>query len=218
MRFDLHIHSSYSGDSKATPKEIIREAEKKGLQGLGIMDHNTLEGYFKAKKIDTDLIIVPGLEVSTKTGHVMALGVKEEIPPGLDISRTIKKIRDQGGLAVAVHPTRFWSGMGEKNLKAHEWDAIEVQNGRSWKAKNRKAEKIAEKRNKPVVGGSDAHRLKTVGKAYTILDGVDDWRDVVEKVKSGDVSTGGNSRTLTQTFFYVRRALSGWILRGFKRI
>ncbi|MEF8873128.1 MAG: PHP domain-containing protein [Candidatus Thermoplasmatota archaeon] len=218
MRLDLHIHSIHSGDSHCEPADIVRTAEERGMDGMAIMDHNTLRGYHEAKKVDTDMIIVPGLEVSTPEGHVLAFGLQEEIGRQDSIPAAIEMIREHDALAVAAHPYRFWSGMGEENVLKNDWDAIEGMNGRGWGFRNRQAQALAESLDTPVTGGSDSHRLKTIGKAYTIVEDVEDWHDVIKKVKDGDADVGGENRTIYQTFFYVKRALSGWIRRGFKRI
>ncbi|MFW6038512.1 MAG: CehA/McbA family metallohydrolase [Candidatus Saliniplasma sp.] len=218
MKIDMHLHSIYSGDSNATPKDILKKAESVGLDGLTFMDHNTLEGYRKIKDTDTPLIVVPGIEVSTEEGHVMAIGVQEEIGKQATIAEAIDKIEEQGGIAAAPHPYRYWSGMGEENLFANKWTAIEGLNGRSWHSKNLKARKAAEKLELPIIGGSDAHRLKTVGKAYTVFDPLDSWEDVLCQIKKGNVDAAGEDRTFVQTFFYIRRAIFGYVGRGFKKI
>ncbi len=218
MKFDLHIHSAYSDDSDITPKDIIKTAEIKELDGIALLDHNTLEGYFKLKKLGTDLIIVPAMEVSTLKGHVMAIGVQEEIEERLSIEATTEKIREVGGLSIAVHPHRFWSGVGEKEVLENEWDGIEGLNSRSWGWNNRSAQKIAKDLDLPVTGGSDAHRLKSIGKAYTVFRDVCDWEDVIKEIKKGNTEVKGESRTLLQNLFYAKRTLSRWARRGFRRI
>lgn len=218
MKFDLHIHSAYSDDSDITPREIIKTAETIGLDGIAFLDHNSLEGYFKSKDIDTDLIIIPAMEVSTRDGHIMALGVQEEIKDRLSIEETTERIRERGGLAIAVHPYRFASGLGEKNLRNNDWDAIEGFNSRSWGWKNKNAQKIAEELELPITGGSDAHRLETIGKAYTIFENVDDWADAITELEKGSTEVGGESRTMSQNLFYMKRTFSRWVKRGFKRI
>ncbi|MBS3816987.1 MAG: PHP domain-containing protein [Candidatus Thermoplasmatota archaeon] len=218
MKLDLHIHSVYSGDSSSRPEEIIKTADKKGMDGIAIADHNSIEGYLEAKKLESDMIVVPQVEVSTPEGHVLGLGLQEDIGRQSTIVEAIEKIREHGALAVAAHPHRFWSGIGKKNVLENTWDCIEGMNGRSWGIRNRQAQRLAEKLDLPITGGSDSHRLKTVGKAYTILEKVDTWEDVIQKVKKGKTEVGGKGRTFTQTFFYIRRALSGWVKRGFKRI
>ncbi len=218
MKIDMHVHSTYSGDSDGRPEDILKKAESVGLDGLALMDHNTLEGYRSVKNKKSSLILVPGIEVSTEEGHVMAIGLQEEIGKQLTMAEAIDKINEQGAIAAAPHPYRYWSGMTEENLFSNNWTAIEGLNGRSWHSKNVKARKAAKKMNLPIIGGSDAHRLKTVGKAYTIFDNIDSWEDVITQIKKGNVDAGGEDRTYVQTFFYIRRAIFGYVRRGFKRI
>ncbi|MEF8835681.1 MAG: PHP domain-containing protein [Candidatus Thermoplasmatota archaeon] len=218
MKFDLHIHSAYSDDSDITPEEIIKTAENIGLDGIAFLDHNSLEGYFKSKDLDTDLIIIPAMEVSTRDGHIMALGVQEEIEDRLSIEETTERIREIGGLSIAVHPNRLLSGLGEKKVRDNDWDAIEGFNSRSWAWKNEKAQKLADDMGLPVTGGSDAHRLKTIGKAFTFFENVGNWEDAIEEIERGNTDVGGESRTLSQNLFYVKRTFSRWVKRGFRRI
>ena len=51
LKLDLHIHSQYSEDAIGSPEEIIKSLQKKGLQGMAITDHNTVEGGLKALKL-----------------------------------------------------------------------------------------------------------------------------------------------------------------------
>ncbi|MFO7792396.1 MAG: PHP domain-containing protein [Candidatus Saliniplasma sp.] len=218
MKIDLHVHSTYSGDSNGKPRDILKKAEKTDLDGLAIMDHNTLEGYRSIKDEETSLIVVPGIEVSTEQGHVMAIGIQEEIGKQPTIAEAIDEIQAQGAIAAAPHPYRYWSGMGEENLFSNDWTAIEGINGRSWYGKNIKARKAAKKLGLPIIGGSDAHRLKSVGKAYGIFENIESWDDVVSEIEKGNVDAGGEDRTFVQTFFYIRRAILGYARRGFKKI
>ncbi|MFW5945690.1 MAG: CehA/McbA family metallohydrolase [Candidatus Natronoplasma sp.] len=218
MKFDLHVHSSYSDDSDIPPKDIIETAEKIGLDGLAFLDHNSLEGYFSSKDIETDLIIIPAMEVSTLSGHVMALGVQEEIESRCSIQETRDRIKEQGGLSIAVHPFRIVSGLGEKTVRENDWDGIEGLNGRSWERENKKAQKMADELGLPITGGSDAHRLKSIGQAYTLSEGVSDWQDVMEEIKKGNTDVDGKSRTLSRNLFYMKRTFSRWVRRGFRRI
>ncbi len=201
-----------------TLKDIIKTAKIKDLDGIALLDHNTLDGYFESQRLDTDLIIVPGMEISTHSGHIIALGIEEEIEPRLSVAATIRKIREKGGISIASHPRRFWSGLGEKQIRTNDWDAIEGLNGRSLKWNNRRAQKMAEELDLPVTGGSDAHRLKRIGEAFTILENVENWEDVIQEVKKGNTDVGGKGRKLSQNLFYVKRTFSRWVRRGFRRI
>jgi len=79
FRADLHCHSSCS-DGDLTPKEIVAEAVKAGLQGLSITDHDTIDAYPEvlAEAEKADIKMLPGVELSTLHGghsvHVLAYG------------------------------------------------------------------------------------------------------------------------------------------------
>ena len=81
VKADLHVHSTYSSDSIITPKELVFYARKRGLNAVAVTDHNQVEG---ARKIagETDFLIIPGTEVSSRDGHIIGLNVNEAIPRG----------------------------------------------------------------------------------------------------------------------------------------
>ena len=47
MSYDLHCHTVFS-DGSTDVKDLLRAAERKGLDGIAITDHDTFEGYYKA--------------------------------------------------------------------------------------------------------------------------------------------------------------------------
>lgn len=62
---DLHIHSEYS-DGHWTPREIVEDSVKKGLEIISITDHDVLAGYEEALSYrDNSLKIIPGIELNT---------------------------------------------------------------------------------------------------------------------------------------------------------
>jgi predicted metal-dependent phosphoesterase TrpH len=170
MKCDLHIHSFYSfNDGVNSPEDIIKQAIKVGLDSIAITDHDTMNGFFKArnyaKKLDFDL--VPGMEISSREGHILGLFIEEEIPKNISAKETIEMIHRQGGLAIAAHPYDLLrKGIGDL-VKKLKFDAIEVMNGRNYLA-NGKARKVAEELNIAVTGGSDAHIIDEIGNCYTL--------------------------------------------------
>ena len=44
FKIDLHVHTSYSPCSTLSVRTIEAVARKRGLDGIAITDHNTLEG------------------------------------------------------------------------------------------------------------------------------------------------------------------------------
>ncbi|NLC53000.1 MAG: PHP domain-containing protein [Firmicutes bacterium] len=67
MAFDLHTHTIYS-DGLSTPEELVKRAKAKGLTGIALTDHDTVEGLpaFLAAGRDQGLVCVPGVELSTE--------------------------------------------------------------------------------------------------------------------------------------------------------
>ncbi|HEV51558.1 MAG TPA: PHP domain-containing protein, partial [Thermoprotei archaeon] len=74
--FDLHVHTVFSEDSVNEPQHIIAFAKRKGLSGFAVTDHNTTKG-IAAFKDEKELIVVPGVEISTAVGHLLGLGIFE---------------------------------------------------------------------------------------------------------------------------------------------
>ena len=70
FKADLHIHSVLSpcGDLEMSPSAIIAEAKSKGLNIIGISDHNSTRNALVASKIGqkNDVFVLCGAEVTTK--------------------------------------------------------------------------------------------------------------------------------------------------------
>ncbi|MBD6955982.1 MAG: PHP domain-containing protein [Thermoplasmata archaeon] len=211
MKFDIHIHSKYSEDGIMEPEEIVRIAQKKGFDGIAITDHNSMEAYRNIRS--SQIEIIKGVEVSSCCGHILAIGIQEEIKRGLSVDETIDKIREQGGIAIAAHPYRYWSGLGEKNILNKRFDAIEILNGRSFKKDNLRAESLAKRMNLPGTGGSDAHFPYEIGKAWIEVN-----EDPIDAIRKNNLKVKGDSRNLMETFVYVYRSISLWAMRGFRKI
>jgi predicted metal-dependent phosphoesterase TrpH len=206
MRFDLHIHSNYSPDSGLEVDDILRTAVKKGLDGIAICDHDTLTGSFHAQKrvieLDLPLLVMPGVEVSTNRGHLIVLGVREDIPPGLDPKDTIRIAKKKGGVVIAAHPFKIRS-IG--NVDGLGVDAIETFNSRCIFGENKKAEKMAIELRKPQVGGSDSHMLATIGSGYTEIDSGPDEISVLDAIRKGKTRPGGKAAPIHIIIIQVMR-------------
>jgi len=217
MKIDMHVHSIYSPDGRVSVEDVLRIARKKGLGGIAITDHNEMKGALKAKKLGIIPVIV-GEEVSTLRGHVLAYEIDCLIPRGLSVEETIEKIHDCGGYAVAAHPYRFWSGIGENEVikNSKKFDAVEIFNGRCKISSNRKANELALKLNEGFTAGSDAHFDYEIGKAGIIADcEIDElWKCIINR----EVGIFGKPRSGKETIKYVKKSVSEWIKRGFKRI
>jgi predicted metal-dependent phosphoesterase TrpH len=84
---DLHSHTDES-DGTSTPAELVAEAKKVGLSAIAITDHDTLQGFEKAKPFaaEAKLELICGIELSTRLGgmSVHLLGYFPCHPPTED--------------------------------------------------------------------------------------------------------------------------------------
>ncbi|MDR0777822.1 MAG: CehA/McbA family metallohydrolase [Methanomassiliicoccaceae archaeon] len=217
MMADLHIHSTFSNDGRSTVDEIIKAAKAKGLGCIAITDHNSFASFEEASKYD-GIIVIPGEEVSSAEGHILAYGINCEIPRGKTVSETIDMIHDAGGIAVAAHPYRWWSGLGENNV-IPEFDAVEAFNARSTKGSNNKAYKLASKMKKPITAGSDAHHIDSIASAYAeFSNDITDHEGIIKAILGNEVKLNGRHRTRTDTIRYGHKSITEWIGRGFKKM
>lgn len=111
MKLDPHIHSIYSGDSDSQIKDILKQAQKVGLNAIAISDHNTTKGSkvaIEESKNVENLLVIPSIEISSYSGHILGLGVTEEIPKGRSAIETVERIHDAGGLAIIPHPYSYY--------------------------------------------------------------------------------------------------------------
>jgi len=220
MLLDLHNHTRYSPDSRVPPAELVAVAKRIGLQGLAITDHNAVEGIREAESAaGKDFLVLPGVEVSTAAGHVLAYGVREVVPRDQSVAETVERITALGGIAVAAHPFRYWSGLGGKSLGEARFPAYETSNARTLRRGNERARQRARAAHVGETGGSDSHFLDEVARAVTAVEGgLTSADDVMQVLGKGKTRSQGFDRDASGTLRYVPKAVGEWIARGMKRI
>ncbi|WP_411576980.1 CehA/McbA family metallohydrolase [Streptomyces sp. SCSIO ZS0520] len=184
-RGDCHLHSWHS-DGRRTPEEIAALARAAGLDFLNSSDHNTHSAHraWSAAAGD-DLLVLLGEEITTRNGHVVALGTD----PGTFVDwryrardnrfgKYARQIRAAGGLVVPAHPHATCVGCNWK-FGFNEADAVEVWNGAytpddevtlaEWD--NMLVSSVRSGRGwLPAMGSSDAHRdPDAVGMPQTVV-------------------------------------------------
>lgn len=220
VRLDLHSHSRHSPDSRLDPKEMVRVARSRGLDGLAITDHNAVEGSKSAweQVRDDDFLVIRGVEVSTRDGHVLAYGVDAAPARDQGVVETVEEVARLGGIAVAAHPYRFWSGLGEDRTVAATFPAYETLNARTSPRGNGRAAALARAKGVGGTGGSDAHFLDELGRSATVFPDASSEAEVLEALAKGRSSPKGSHRRGRATVRYVTKCVSEWMLRGMKRI
>ena len=185
MKADLNIHTIYSHDSVITSKDLVFYAKKSGLTAVAITDHNQVEGARKIAR-ETNFLIIPGTEVSSREGHIVGLNVQELIPTGLTADETVDKIHQAGGIAIACHPFVLFKGSLGKHATA-KFDAVETLNASAFpfRSASRKADQLAERLGLPKVAGTDAHYGPVIGRTFTLIDAEPNVEAVVKAIAKG---------------------------------
>ena len=197
LKIDLHVHTVYSYDSLITPKELVQYTKRRQLDGVAITDHNRLDSALKIAR-ETDLLIVPGMEIESLNGHIVALGVREAVPKGLDANETVDRIHGAGGIAVACHPVTFFKGSLGRYTNS-KFDAVEVINSSAFPFNRsvKHAQLLASQLGLARVAGSDAHYGPEIGCAHTVIEAEMEVEKIVEAIRKGSCRPFGNAIPLT---------------------
>ncbi len=176
MKIDMHVHTKFSRDSNMEPKRILQIARSRGLGGVAIVDHNTLRGGLEAAQCaPSDILVIPGMEVSTEFGHLVGLFLTAPIESRQAV-KAIEEIHAQGGLAVIPHPLGTFSKWPGELIPA--FDAAEGFNARRSTGKKPSPEHgedalkvFIEKNGLAALGSSDAHFYSEIGRGVTDVEG-----------------------------------------------
>nr|WP_203338774.1 AAA family ATPase [Nocardioides sp. DJM-14] len=159
---DFHVHTPGSQDAKAehygTADEIVQAALDAGLDAIAVTDHNTSAWCKQVADAASGkpLVVLPGVEISTTEGHLLAiweegtdpvvidellvrLGFGQADRGKLDVSAEVgfaaaaKEVDAAGGVAIAAHVEKP-KGLLKLEVKAHlkrtllceELSAVEV--------------------------------------------------------------------------------------------
>jgi predicted metal-dependent phosphoesterase TrpH len=198
---DLHMHTIYSYDGTATVSDVLRRAHKVGLNVIAITDHDEIKGALLAVELASHhgVEVIPGIEITTAEGDLLALFVTEIVPAGLSLVDTVLKVRELGGVCIAPHPSA--GGMGMKSLSvpaimkamrnpkvAETLIAIETYNATALDRVNiSTARLLTSHLNLTSIANSDAHVLDAIGLGITEFEGTT-AADLLSALQSGQTS------------------------------
>ena len=171
-RADLHLHTTCS-DGMPTPEALARRLARSRLAVAAVTDHDRIEGALRVEEAlaGSGPEIIIGSEVSSRDGHVLALFVVHDVPPGMSAEATIAAIHDQGGLAVAAHPYSLALGVGDLAAQL-PFDGVEILNGSPlMEMSNARAVARLARTSAALLGGSDAHVASAAGQVHTLFPG-----------------------------------------------
>ena len=181
---DLHIHSVHSHDGTSTISAILKYvADYTNLDVIAITDHDKVSGLDKALTLGPKygIEVIPGCEISTSQGHLLAFFIAQPVPAGRSLVETVKIVGQMGGLCVVPHPEAPGiSGMHAGVIRAGLTNpevaktlvGIETFNGGLFLPRtNALAEELGRSLKLACLGCSDSHILPTIGHGTTEFEG-----------------------------------------------
>jgi predicted metal-dependent phosphoesterase TrpH len=189
MKVDFHIHTSRSVDAVHSPRQMVKQAKRAGLDAIAITDHNRLFPVREAQRLSREfgILVIPGIEGGNIAveRHWIALGVDRPITKSR-IDTILSFILQEGGLSIAPHPH---ARLGYADYALLGFDAVESLNG-SEPDSNRL---ICNTSRIPEVAGSDAHALPMLGFTWTEVDADATVESILESVRKGWCRPGGST-------------------------
>ena len=215
MRCDLHVHSIRSGSASAAllarfgyecysePAEVYEVARSRGMDLFTLTDHDTIEGAL-ALANRPDCFVSEEVTCELPGGREVHLGV-------FDIGQTqheaiSRRRRDAEALfaylaeqripAGVNHPFSALTGRREVDdlhLCLGRLAMIETRNGMMPATTNDLARRVGRAAGRAALGGSDAHTLSSVARAYTVVRGARTRAEFLEGLRQGMTIPMGRS-------------------------
>jgi predicted metal-dependent phosphoesterase TrpH len=197
LKAELHSHTSADPHDYIphSTTQLIDRAAELGYNALAITLHDTQFDIRHVREYARDrrITLISGVEKSIAGKHVLLLNFSAEAEAA-DTFEKLARLRQSQpqGLVIAPHPfypARFCLG---RLLETHAelFDAVEFnafytaalnqfnQNAVSW----------AHHVGKPVVANADVHRLRQLGRTFTLVDAPPDPDAICEAIRAGRVT------------------------------
>jgi predicted metal-dependent phosphoesterase TrpH len=217
-RADLHIHPSDDPDATDSAGAFYAALLASDLDVAVLADHDRIvvaQGLAqRAREEHAAIELIVGEEITSRSGHVLGIGLTAVVPPFLSLAETIVAVHEQGAIAVIAHPLMpIWTSASELAVVAlaegdprSRPDALEAMHPTAaWLPRwRRRVERLAARTGLAVVGGSDAHSTRSVGRGWTEFDGTT-AADLYAAIRAGTTRAAG-TRTPLRNLLWVERS------------
>ncbi len=207
MLIDLHAHTApRSNCSTTTLEELVASARAHGLDALCITEHDVRwpdDELADASRL-LDFPLIPGVELTTDVGHVLAFGPLEKpLWMGYTLEELISETERTGTALVLPHPVRATAGqravLGGRTPPSPDavaampqWSAvhaIEVASTQTTTLEHTLTAAALAVVPRPAVGASDAHGPGLAGMFATHVDGrVTNAVELAAEIRAGHVA------------------------------
>lgn len=214
LRYDMHCHTlEGSTDAHYSIFDYIKKLKGMGFGGMLVTDHDSYDGYdslMVEQLKDDSFHVLKGIEYDTfDFGHFIVIMPEGKIPKelyfrGMKLRNLINVVHENGGILGPAHPcgepflSFYATGIRYNHAtKMKEllplMDFIEGYNASEDSVSNRTARALARKYNRPMTGGSDAHKEDCVGLGYAFLPAfIKNNNDLIKYIKTNpNIMIGG---------------------------
>src|SRR5262245_15988236 len=217
MRCDLHVHTKRSGpvglpllrhlgrESYSEPIEVYWTALRRGMDLVTITDHDTIDGALEIAHLPR-VFVSEEVTCGLPQGRRLHLGVFDidarhhaAIQARTDDAEALFAHLAEQRLPFCLnHPFSPLTGRREVadfHLAFERAASVEVINGMMPATSNEHARAAARMTGRPEVGGSDAHALPSVARAFTEVPGATSREAFLAGLRAGMTLAKGRSGT-----------------------
>jgi predicted metal-dependent phosphoesterase TrpH len=193
VRVDLHVHTSFGSPCAELLKPAFLRAamEKMKIHGIVVTEHNVVWPKADMESLNRLLPkgfrIYSGVEVSTSLFHVVIIGLDSMtgVTPGMRLESLLDISEKNNAAAILVHPFDTCDNPVAMPVIC-DFDGIEVVSTTTRGEKILKTLALCENRTTSPVGGSDAHCVENIGKAFTAFPDLPrDEKELADQIKRG---------------------------------
>jgi predicted metal-dependent phosphoesterase TrpH len=207
MRCDLHVHSWYSGRAEVPvlehvgrecyshPLEVHDRARRRGMDLVTLSDHDTIEGALSLAHL-RDTFVSEEVTVHLEGGrqlHVNVFDLEERQHEALqsrrrDFEAFLAFLAEERLPASVNHLFSALTGarrLADLRLPLGRLPLIEALNGAMPEAHNEQARIVGREAGMAPVGGSDAHSLAHVARAFTTVPGARTKEEFLAGLRTG---------------------------------
>lgn len=205
MVIDLHVHTTpLSNCSVMEPAEAIDQAKQLGLDGICFTEHNRIwdaDAIAELRK-EHDFLVLRGMEINTVEGHVLSFGIYKDITSLISITELQHLVNPGEKVLIAAHPFRdsilsdssilgLTVEQGSQKSLLQQLDIVEAYSGWMTDRQIEFTVEVSKKLNLRIVGGSDAHHAREMGRCVTYFErDIHNETELLRELKAGRYTAG----------------------------
>jgi hypothetical protein len=201
---DFHVHA-FPGDGTLAPWALAREASRRGLDVIGLANHNNMIAWRLSQALPWPAggaMVIPGEELTAVGYHMAAIGITNTVSWRQPAAAAARAIQAAGGVAIAAHPI-YGERVGFDRAAIEAIDGFEAAHPaqHEWPAAARQIDEFrrrafAARPSIAAIGSSDFHATAPLGLCRTFLFVTEvSPRGVLEAIRAGrTVACDGNGK------------------------